>query len=653
MSAPLSAKGQAPQFADKLSGAREAITYFRPIEDREADHAPLSARLIRRMFTYTRPYAARRNWLFVLTFARGLQLPVLAWMIGQTINGPIAGRDLHGIYLHAAVYFGLVLLMVVTLHYRQLFALELGEAVAHDMRLELFRKLTTLPMSFFNKTKFGRIISRMTSDIDSVRVAVQDVAFVVTIQAVQMTVAALLMAWYNWKLFSLMLLLVPGIWLVNRNYRREVSHRLRKLQETWSRLTSTLAESVGGIRVTQAFVRQEINAGFFRKLVNLHGENNVGVAQASAVFIPLLQMKSQLFLGAVALLSGFGALRWHGWLHMEVGDLVTFFFLANFFFDPVQVIGNQYNQALSAMAGAERFFRLIDLAPEWKDAPTARPLPLFTVGTCSTASLSTQRNGDAVERVSTGVVGCRVEFQDVHFEYERGRPVLADICFVAEPGQTVALVGHTGSGKTTLVALLQKFYLPTRGRVLVDEHDLLDVTSDSLHAQMGSVQQNNFLFAGSISDNIRFARPEASEAEVKTTLRSLDCLDLLEALPGGLETQVGEKSAALSLGQRQLICFARALLANPRIVVLDEATSAIDSVTEARLQRALEILLRGRTAFVVAHRLSTIRKADLLLVLDQGRIVERGTHATLLGEGGVYARLHEEFIRGGSKSPGK
>jgi len=207
-------------------------------------------------------------------------------MIGWTINGPIAGKDLPGIYRHAGVYLLLVLLMVTTLLFRQRLALELGEAVAHDMRLELFRKLLTLPMSFFNKTKFGRIISRMTSDIESVRVAVQDVAFVVTIQAIQMTVAAGLMAWYNWKLFSLMLTLAPVIWVVNNRYRREASHRLRQVQETWSRVTSTLAESVSGIRVTQAFVRQEINAGFFRKLINVHGENNVGVAHASAVFIP-------------------------------------------------------------------------------------------------------------------------------------------------------------------------------------------------------------------------------------------------------------------------------------------------------------------------------------------------------------------------------
>jgi len=492
--------------------------------------------------------------------------------------------------------------MVVTLHFRQRFALELGEAVAHDMRSQLFQKLSALPMSFFNKTRFGRIISRLTSDIDSVRVAVQDVAFASTIQAVQMAVSALLMAWYNWKLFSLMLVLVPVIWVLNNKYRRDVSYRLRKVQETWSRVTSSLAESVNGIRVTQAFVRQEINAGFFRKLVNVHGENNVGVAQASAVFIPLLQMKSQLFLGAMALIGGYGVLQWQGSLRMDVGDLVMFFFLANLFFEPVQVIGNQYNQALTAMAGSERFFRLVDLEPEWTDLPTAKPI---------------------------STIQGRVEFKDVHFEYQKGRPVLADISFIAEPGQTVALVGHTGSGKTTIVALLQKFYLPGRGRILVDGHDLIDVTSDSLHARMGSVQQNNFLFAGSIIDNIRLARSDATEADVRNALKSLDCLDLLESLPHGLQTQVGEKSAALSLGQRQLICFARALLPDPRIVVLDEATSAIDSVTESRLQRALELLLQGRTAFVVAH---------------QGHIVERGTHDALLAAGGVYSRLHDEFI---------
>jgi ATP-binding cassette subfamily B protein len=269
------------------------------------------------------------------------------------------------------------------------------------------------------------------------------------------------------------------------------------------------------------------------------------------------------------------------------------------------------------MAGAERLFRMLDQEPEWRDAPDAKPLP---------------------------PVKGRVVFEAVDFEYKPGRPVLLDISFTAEPGQTVALVGHTGSGKTTIAALLQKLYLPTRGRVCLDGIDLLAVTSQSLHTQMGSVQQNNFLFSGSIMDNIRFARPEASEAQVRDTLRALDCVDLFDALPGGLQHEVGEKSAALSMGQRQLVCFARALLADPRIVVLDEATSAIDTLTETRLQRALEVLLRGRTAFVVAHRLSTMRKADLVLVLDQGRIVERGTHRSLLLSGGVYARLHAEFI---------
>jgi ATP-binding cassette subfamily B protein len=594
-----------------------AITWYSPQDDRESAQAPLEMGLIRRIAAYTKPYAAKRNALFVLTFLRGLQLPTLAWMIGRTLSAPIAARDARGIAVHAAAYFGLALFMVLTLHFRYRFALELGESVAHDMRSGLFKKLMTMPMSFFVRTKFGRLISRMTSDIDNVRLGVQDVAYVIVVQGMQMAVSAALMIWYDVKLFSLMLLLAPFVWIVNRRYRREMSRRVRKVQESWSRVTSTLAESVSGVRVTQAFVRQEINLSFFRDLIGEHSENNLGVAQTSAVFVPLLQLKSQLFLGTMALLGGYGALRGQGWLHMSVGDVVMFFFLANLFFEPVQAIGNQLNQALTAMAGAERLFRLLDQTPEWSDAPEAKPLP--------------------------AIVG-RVDFEDVDFEYEPGRPVLSGISFGAQAGQTVALVGQTGSGKTTIVSLLQKLYLPVRGRVLVDGVTLREATGDSLRSQMGSVQQYNFLFSSSVLDNIRLTRPEATEAQVRRTLEAMDCLDLFDALPEKLQTKVTEGGASLSFGQRQLVCFARAMLTDPRIVVLDEATSAIDTVTESRLQRALDALLRGRTAFVVAHRLSTIRKADLVLVLDQGKIVERGTHDVLLRQGGVYAQLHQEFI---------
>jgi ATP-binding cassette subfamily B protein len=241
--------------------------------------------------------------------------------------------------------------------------------------------------------------------------------------------------------------------------------------------------------------------------------------------------------------------------------------------------------------------------------------------------------------------GVRVEFRGLSFGYDPARPVLHDINFVAEPGQTVALVGHTGSGKSSIINLVSKFYLPTSGDLLIDGREIRTLTSRSLHRQMGMVQQQNFLFSGTVLENLRLAKPEATDAEVRAAAASLDCLDILEALPQGLLTEVGERGASLSVGQRQLVCFTRALLADPRLVILDEATSSIDALTEARLQTALLKLLRGRTSFVVAHRLSTIRHADLVLVLDQGVIIERGTHDQLLAAGGRYAALYEQFVQ--------
>jgi ATP-binding cassette, subfamily B, bacterial len=307
---------------------------------------------------------------------------------------------------------------------------------------------------------------------------------------------------------------------------------------------------------------------------------------------------------------------------VEFDTLLHFFFQANLLFGSMLTLGNLYSQAMSSMAGAERVFRLLDTEPEWQDAPDAHPLPADIRG--------------------------RVVLDDVRFSYEPGRPVLKGISFTAEPGQTIALVGHTGSGKSSVINLIAKFYLPDRGALSIDGHDVRALTGESLHRQLGIVLQNNFLFTGSVLDNIRLGKPSASDAEIVAAVRALDCLDVLEELPNGLATVVGEKGAGISLGQRQLVCFARALLADPRIIILDEATSAVDGMTEARLQRALSTLLRGRTSFVVAHRLSTIRHADLVLVLDHGEIVERGTHVALLRHGGVYAGLYRQFITSGA-----
>ncbi len=599
-------------------------------EENEELRRPLQWHLIRRLFGYTTPVAGKRNALIVFTLVRALQLPGLAWLVGEIIAGPIAGGEVTRAFWWVVGYLVLAVSTDVLFHFRQRYAQELGEMVVTLLRRDIFTAVARQPMAFFHRAKLGSIIGRMTSDVQALRVGIQDVLFVSLVQCGQMLGAAAVMAFTDWVMFLVVVAMAPVLWALNRHFSGRLSAYSRASQASFSRVTANLAESVNGIRVTQGFVREDLNAGLFRELIADHARYNISLARTSAILMPLLELNSQFFVAVLLLLGGWRS--FHG--YMEVGDLITFFFLTNLFFSPIQTLGRMFEQALIAMAGAERVFRLIDRVPEWRDAADAEALP-DPRGTKETARGATPG----------GPLGVAVEFRNVSFGYDVAKPVLHDVSFAVAPGQSIALVGHTGSGKSSIINLVGKFYLPDAGRILIDGREIRAVTSESLHRQMGMVTQQNFLFSGTVRDNIRHGRPEASDAEVRAATDALGCVDLIEALPQGFDTEVGERGAGLSLGQRQLVCFARAMLADPRLVILDEATSAIDAITEERLQAALRTLLAGRTSFVVAHRLSTIRDADLVLVLDRGRVIERGNHAELMSCRGHYAALYAQFVQ--------
>ena len=347
--------------------------------EKEPEQRPLDLALIRRVFTYTRPYARRRNWLLLAVAIRSAQLPLGAWLIGLVIQGPIARGDLPGTMAGTAWFAALALWTAANFHLRVRWALNLGESVIHDLRADIFRHLQSMTMGFYHRTKLGRVISRMTSDVEAVRVGVQDVLFVSLVQIGQMLIAGLLMLYRDAVLFAAVLAITPVIWLLNHIFSGQLSRAYREQQESFSRITANLAESVNGIRVTQSFVRQDFNAGMFRDLVADHFQVGFGAARLSAIFLPLLELNSQFFISVLLVLGGYRA--FHPAIGMPVGDLIEFFFLAGLFFQPVQVLGTQYNQALTAMAGAERVFKLLDQPSDWQDAPSAQPLPPGTHGT--------------------------------------------------------------------------------------------------------------------------------------------------------------------------------------------------------------------------------------------------------------------------------
>ncbi len=592
----------------------------------EPRYKKIDSALIRRMFTSLWPL--RRTYALGITLGLcqiGLEMqgPKFMQRLINFTGGFAAGgahtpaeqsaaiRHVAGVVLTWAVVLGTA---VILQRFTILIMTRAGEQLQFDTRKALFAQLQRLSMSYYDKTKLGRIISRCTSDISSMREINVWGIYKIFANLTMMTIAGIMLILTDWRLFLSVAWLAPVLFVTNRVYLRKAAGMWQRVREGFTRVSTNLAENITGMRVVMAFERQEPNLGAFNRLQDDNTDNNVHASRVNGVYQPVLQFIG--FLGKVTILCYGGYLLVRGNIAGGVGAVVAAYLYWDWFMNPILDFGTFYNQLMMAMAGAERVYSLLDTSPDVQDLPGAKPLPR--------------------------IVGA-VKFDNVVFGYNPDRPVLHGISFDALPGQMIALVGTTGSGKSSIISLIARFYQPQRGRVRIDDHDVREVTGESLHRQTGLVLQQNYLFTGTVMENIRYARTDATEADVIRAAREIGSFDAIMSLARGFDSEVGERGASMSLGQRQLICFTRAYLADPRIFMLDEATSAVDTATELLVQRSLEKLLAGRTTFVVAHRLSTIMRADQILVIDQGRIIERGTHRELLIHGGKYAHLYKQF----------
>ncbi|MCL2648502.1 MAG: ABC transporter ATP-binding protein/permease [Phycisphaerales bacterium] len=495
-----------------------------------------------------------------------------------------------------------------------------GEQVLFSIRKAVFNHLQKLSMSFYDRTKFGRILSRGTTDIDTLANPIINGVNTVVVNIIIMCIAVIMLLAYDWRVALAILWLGPVLYGMNRFYRKRIGNQYRIVREHFTRVTTNLVENINGMRVVTAYNRQEDNLARFNDLQDWNTVNNVSAAMMNGLYMPLLSAVGYIGKVIIFIYGCYLALQLpaHDFYAFKIGSLIAMLWCWDWFMGPVLNFGTFQTEMMQSMVSAERVFALLDQKPDVTDAYNAFTLP---------------------------PIRGHVAFQEVYFHYVKGKPVLHDINFQARPGQTIALVGHTGCGKSTIMNLICRFYLPQSGKILVDDYDITQVTSESLHKQMGIVSQNNYLFSGTVLDNIRYASPHATEAQIVAAAKQLGSHEILENLKDGYHTEVGERGAAMSLGQRQLICFTRAFLANPRILMLDEATSAVDTHTEMVIQEALNRLVADRTTFIVAHRLSTVTRADLVLVLDHGKIIERGTHRSLLDLGGKYAELYKQFTR--------
>jgi ABC-type multidrug transport system fused ATPase/permease subunit len=487
-----------------------------------------------------------------------------------------------------------------------------GERMLADLRTTLFEHLQRLSLGFYERNRAGVIISRLTNDVEALDQLVTDGVSTLVQSTLTLVGTAILLFVLDWRLALATLTVIPVMSVATALFRRYSTRAYRAVRERLGLVTATLAEDIAGMRVVQAFAREQMNIRNFREVSERYRQSNQQTVVLSGWYFPFVDLLSTI---ALAIVLGYGGhLYFEG--AVEIGTLFAFMLYVQNFFDPVQALSQLYGTFLSATAALDKINDLLDEQPEVVDEEKARDLG--------------QLAGD-------------VRFEGVRFHYGRGDEVLHGIDLDVAAGTTVALVGHTGAGKSTIAKLLARFYDPTHGRITLDGVDLRHVAQASLRRQLGVVPQEGFLFAGSVRENIAFGRPDAAEDEIVSVARAVGADDFIRELEDGYDTELGERGSRLSLGQRQLVAFARALLADPRILVLDEATSSVDIGTERRIEIALRKLLAGRTAFIIAHRLSTIREADLIVVLEHGRIVEQGSHDELLARRGLYTSLYGDW----------
>jgi ABC-type multidrug transport system fused ATPase/permease subunit len=560
----------------------------------------------------TAPYKARTalavGSLLAATLA-SLAPPYLAKLALETVE---RGEAYSRVVLIVGLFVAAAVATMATSSAQTYFTGWTGERILADLRNRLFRHLQRLSLGFYERNRAGAVISRLTNDVDALDQLVTDGVTTLVQNTLVLLGSAIILFFLDWRLALATVTVLPLMAAGTALFRIFSARAYRAVRERLGLVTATLAEDIAGMRVVQSFTREDANERHFRSVNEHYRGANHRTVVTNGLYFPFVDFLSTV---ATAVVLGYGGYRYFDG-DITIGTLLAFMLYVSNFFDPVQQLSQLYNTFLAAVAALDKIVDVMDEEPEVVDRPGARELPR---------------------------IEGHVAFRGVRFAYGTGGEVLHGIDLDVSPGTTVALVGHTGAGKSTIAKLLARFYDPTRGRIEIDGTDLRDVTQESLRRQLGIVPQEGFLFAGTVRENIAFSRPDATREEIVTAARIVGAHEFVLRLEDGYETQLGERGARLSLGQRQLIAFARALLADPRILVLDEATSSVDIGTERQIEAALRALLADRTAFVIAHRLSTIRDADLIVVLEHGRVVEEGTHDDLLRRGGLYTALYGDW----------